>query len=243
MTIKKSALIVGVGDYDGLGAAIARRFASEGIAVCVAGRNASKLETTAARLSETGATVASVVGDISVADDAARFVETAASLGQLTFAAQNAGSNRPSPFLSLDEAEFEAHWREHTLGGFQLAKHVLPKFLEYGSGTLAFTGASGSLRGKAKFAPFAVAKAGLRALAQSLAREFGPSGIHVAHIVIDGGIDGQRLLSRAPNLRAERGADGLLNVDAIAEAFWFTHSQHRSAWTLELDLRPWAENF
>ena len=112
-----------------------------------------------------------------------------------------------------------------------------------GSGTILFTGASGSLRGKAGFAAFAAAKAGLRAVSQSMARELGPKGVHVAHAVIDGGIDGARLLSRAPDLRKTRGPDGLLNTAAIAETFWQLHIQHRSAWTQELDLRPWAEAF
>ena len=111
-----------------------------------------------------------------------------------------------------------------------------------GSGTIAFTGASGSLRGRAGFAAFAAAKAGLRAVAQSMARELGPKGIHVVHVVVDGGIEGDRLLARVPDLREQRGPDGLLNIEAIAEAYWQLHVQHRSAWTHELDLRPWAES-
>ncbi len=112
-----------------------------------------------------------------------------------------------------------------------------------GGGSLFFTGASGSLRGKANFAPFASAKAGVRNLAQSIAREFGPQNIHVGHVVVDGGIMGERLLTFRPQLAAERGSDGMLDIDAIADTYWFMHHQHRSAWTLELDVRPWAENF
>ena len=108
---------------------------------------------------------------------------------------------------------------------------------------MIFTGASGSLRGKGGFAQFAAAKAGLRMISQSMAREFGPLGLHVAHVVIDGGINGQRLLSRRPQLAQERGEDGLLGVDAIAETYWQIHRQHRSAWTQEVDLRPFKENF
>ncbi|MBC8794066.1 MAG: glucose 1-dehydrogenase, partial [Tagaea sp. CACIAM 22H2] len=108
---------------------------------------------------------------------------------------------------------------------------------------LLFTGASGSLRGKARFSPFAAAKAALRGLLQSIAREFGPQGIHVGHVVVDGGIAGERLLSRAPQLREERGEDGMLDIEAIAEAYWVLHHQHRSAWTLELDVRPFREPF
>ena len=113
--------------------------------------------------------------------------------------------------------------------------------LSHGGGSLFFTGASGSLRGKANFAPFAAAKGALRNLAQSIAREYGPQNIHVGHVIVDGGIAGERLLSRVPGLADQRGPDGMLNIDAIAEAYWFMHHQQRSAWTHELDLRPWAE--
>ena len=138
---------------------------------------------------------------------------------------------------------FEGFWREHALGGFQLAQAALPRLLAHGGGSLFFTGASGSLRGKANFAPFASAKAALRNLAQSIAREFGPQNIHVGHVVVDGGILGERLLSVRPQLADARGPDGMLHIDAIAEAYWFLHHQQRSAWTLELDVRPWSEDF
>jgi NAD(P)-dependent dehydrogenase (short-subunit alcohol dehydrogenase family) len=235
-------LVVGVGAEQGLGAAIARRFGREGRPVLIAGRNVEKLQATEQALRAEGLTVQAAIGDASKADDARRFVAEAAKLGPLAIAVHNAGSNRPSPFLKLTEAEFEGHWREHALGAFQLAQAALPSLLERG-GSLIFTGASGSLRGKANFAPFASAKAALRNLAQSLAREFGPQGVHVGHVVIDGGIEGERLLSRLPGLKDQRGPDGLLDIDAIAEAYWVLHHQHRSAWTLELDLRPWAETF
>ena len=239
----KSVLIVGVGASQGLGAAIARRFASGGFAVAIAGRNVERMGQTAAELRAAEANVASVVGDASKAEDAARFVVAAEALGPLAAVVHNAGSNNPAPFLKVTEDQFERHWREHALGGFHVAQAALPALLEQGGGTLIFTGASGSLRGKANFAPFAAAKAALRALAQSIAREYGPKNIHVGHVVIDGGIEGERLLSRVPQLKDQRGPDGLLQIDAIAEAYWTLHHQHRSAWTLELDLRPWAESF
>jgi NAD(P)-dependent dehydrogenase (short-subunit alcohol dehydrogenase family) len=238
-----SVLIAGVGASHGLGAAIARRFAAGGYPVMIAGRNAEKLAATAAELASADAKVAHVVGDVSKPADVARFIESAQKLAPLAMAVHNAGSNRPTPFLKVTEERFESHWREHALGGFHLAQAAIPALLARGGGTLVFTGASGSLRGKANFAPFAAAKAALRALAQSVAREFGPQGIHVGHVVIDGGIGGDRLLSLRPQLKEDRGPDGLLNIAAIAEAYWVLHHQHRSAWTLELDLRPWAESF
>ena len=238
-----TALIVGVGASQGLGAAIARRFAAGGHPVVIAGRNAEKLEQTRRELENAGARVAAVVGDASAAADARRFVEAANALAPLEVAVHNAGSNRPAPFLKVSEESFEAHWREHALGGFHLSHAAIPKLLERGGGSLFFTGASGSLRGKANFAPFAAAKAALRALAQSLAREFGPQNIHVGHVVIDGGIEGERLLTIRPDVKEQRGPDGMLKIEAIAEAYWTLHHQHRSAWTLELDLRPWSESF
>lgn len=238
-----AALIVGVGASQGLGAAIARRFAAGGHPVVIAGRNAEKLEQTRRELENAGARVAAVVGDASAAADARRFVEAANALAPLEVAVHNAGSNRPAPFLKVSEESFEAHWREHALGGFHLAHAAIPELLERGGGSLFFTGASGSLRGKANFAPFAAAKAALRALAQSLAREFGPQNIHVGHVVIDGGIEGERLLTIRPDVKEQRGPDGMLKIEAIAEAYWTLHHQHRSAWTLELDLRPWSESF
>jgi NAD(P)-dependent dehydrogenase (short-subunit alcohol dehydrogenase family) len=194
-------------------------------------------------LSGTGAKIAVAVGDVSKAEDAARFVAAAQTLAPLAVAVHNAGGNEPTPFLKLTAERFERHWREHALGAFQIAQAALPVLLARGGGSLLFTGASGSLRGKANFAPFASAKAALRNLAQSIAREFGPQNIHVGHVVVDGGIDGERLLSRVPQLREQRGPDGLLDPDAIADAYWVLHHQQRSAWTLELDVRPWAENF
>ncbi|HEX2816655.1 MAG TPA: SDR family NAD(P)-dependent oxidoreductase [Phenylobacterium sp.] len=237
-----SVVVAGVGALRGLGAALARRFADGGYAVVIAGRNAEKLRATETALQASGLNVTAEVGDISIAADAQRFVAAAEAQGPLAAAIHNAGSNRPSPFLDLSAEVFESHWREHALGGFQLAQAALPALLRTG-GSLLFTGASGSLRGKANFAPFASAKGALRNLAQSLAREFGPQGVHVGHVIIDGAIEGDRLLTRLPNLKDERGPDGMLDIDAIAEAFWGLHRQGRSAWTLELDLRPWREPF
>jgi NAD(P)-dependent dehydrogenase (short-subunit alcohol dehydrogenase family) len=240
---RSGVLIVGVGASRGLGAAIARRFARGGHPVTIAGRNAVKLEATASELRKTGAKVSVVIGDATVAADVKRFVTEAEGLAVLAAAIHNAGGNDPAPFLQVSEESFTRHWREHALGGFHLAQAAIPALLKNGGGSLFFTGASASLRGKANFASFAAAKGALRNLLQSIAREFGAQNIHVGHVVVDGGIEGDRLLTRVPQLKEQRGADGLLNPDAIAEAYWDMHHQHRSAWTLELDLRPWSEKF
>ena len=238
-----TALVVGVGAAQGLGAATARRFAREGLHVVVAGRTAEKVQVVAEEICASGGSAEAVVGDAAKEDDAIRFVETAESKGPLALVLQNSGSNRRDPFLELATADFEAIWREHCLAGFLTGRESARRMVPRGRGTILFTGASGSLRGKAYFAAFAVAKTGLRAVAQSMAREFGPKGIHVAHVIIDGGISGYRLKTRMPDLEKERGPDGLLSIDAIAETYWQLHLQHRSAWTLEQDLRPWSENF
>jgi len=241
--VEGSVLVVGVGASQGLGAAIARRFAAGGYPVLIAGRTEAKLEQTAQQIRADGGTVGIAVGDASRREDTDRFVAAAQAMAPLALAVHNAGSNQPAAFLELSEERFTRHWREHALGGFQTAQAAIPALLARGGGSLIFTGASGSLRGKARFAPFAAAKAALRALSQSLAREFGPQNIHVGHVIIDGGIEGERLLSRMPDLAEQRGPDGLLKIDAIAEAYWMLHHQQRSAWTQELDLRPWAEPF
>lgn len=243
-----SILVAGVGSFEGVGAAVARRFGREGYPVVIAGRSEEKLQATARQLESENILVRSVVGDVAKLEDVERFVDTAQALAPLSIAVHNAGSNRPAPFLEMPVTEFETHWREHALGAFNLARAALPALLTPEASnselrSLFFTGASGSLRGKARFAAFSAAKGALRNLSQSLAREFGPQGIHVAHIVIDGGIRGQRLLTVWPQLQDERGPDGMLEIEAIADAYWALHHQHRSAWTQELDLRPWSETF
>jgi NAD(P)-dependent dehydrogenase (short-subunit alcohol dehydrogenase family) len=241
--VKGTVLISGVGASAGLGAAIARRFSREGYPVAIAGRTPAKLEATLAELKAAGANAIALTGDVTKAEDVQGFVEAAEKLAPLAVAVHNAGSNEPAPFLKVTEERFMRHWREHALGGFLLAQAAIPKLVAHGGGSLFFTGASGSLRGKANFSPFAAAKAAVRNLAQSIAREYGPQNIHVGHVVVDGGIDGDRLNTFVPGLKAQRGVDGMLNVDAIADAYWAMHIQHRSAWTLELDMRPWSENF
>jgi NAD(P)-dependent dehydrogenase (short-subunit alcohol dehydrogenase family) len=243
MASTPSALIVGVGASRGLGAAAARRFARAGLQVVVAGRTQAKLDRVVDEIRAAGGQAHGVVGDAALEADATRFADTAEALGPLALVLHNAGSNRRDAFIELQAGAFEALWRAHCLGGFLTGREAARRMLPRGRGTILFTGASGSLRGRALFAAFASAKAGLRAVAQSMARELGPKGLHVAHVVIDGGIAGDRLLSAMPELAATRGPDGLLAIDAIADTYWQLHSQPRSAWTHELDLRPWAESF
>ncbi len=240
---EKSVVVVGVGASRGLGAAIARRFAKEGFRVTVLGRSAEKLEAAWKELREQGARGKAVVGDVTDEALVRRVVAEAEAEAALEVAVFNAGGNWPKAFLDMDAAFLEDMWRVNALAGFTFAKAALEAMLPRQRGTLLFTGASASLRGRAKFGGFAQAKAALRAIAQSAAREFGPQGIHVAHVVVDGAIDGDRINTFLPSLKEQRGADGLLDPDAIAESFWNLHQQPRSAWTHELDVRPWVENW
>jgi len=239
---ERSAIVVGVGPPKGLGAAIARRFARERFRVTVMGRSPEKVGATLQDLQRTGAAAEAVVGDVT--DEAlVRRVVAAADLpaAPLEAAIFNAGGNWPKSFLEMDAAFLEDMWRVNALAGFFFAKAALEAMLPRGRGVLIFTGATASLRGRAKFGSFASAKAALRALAQSAAREFGPQGIHVAQVIVDGAIDGDRINTFLPGLKAARGADGLLDPDGIAENFWQLYAQPRNAWTHELDVRPWVE--
>jgi len=236
--------VVGVGPPHGLGAAIARRFAREGFRITVMGRAAEKVTATLQELRGDGAVAEAVVGDVT--DEAlVRRVVAAADVpdAPLEVAIFNAGGNWPRGFREMDAAFLEEMWRVNALAGFFFAKAALDVMLPRQRGTIVFTGASASLRGKAMFGGFAQAKAALRALAQSAAREFGPQGVHVAHVVVDGAIDGDRINTFLPDLKASRPPDGLLDPDAIAEAHWTLHAQQRSAWSHELDVRPWVENW
>ncbi|AOK50225.1 glucose 1-dehydrogenase [Burkholderia sp. MSMB617WGS] len=241
------AWIAGVGASAGLGAAVGRRFAREGFAVVQTGRTHERVAAVADEIRAQGGVAHVASGDIASESDVERLAVEVRTLGTLRAGVFNAGNAVRAPTLELSVAQFENAWRTNVIGGFLFAKAALAQQLLDASNdaprSLLFTGATASLRGRPPFAAFASAKAGLRALAQTLAREFGPRGIHVAHAVIDGGIDGERLRSAAPERAAQAGADGLLSPDAIAESYWQLHVQHRSAWTQELDLRPYNEAF
>jgi NAD(P)-dependent dehydrogenase (short-subunit alcohol dehydrogenase family) len=237
------AWIAGVGVPAGLGAALARRFARAGHAAVVTGRSPARLEAVVAQIREAGGVAHALPGDVSREADVLALATKVAALGTLEVGVFNAAEAERAPSLELTADAFERTWRTTTLGGFVFGREVVRLLLPAARGTLLFTGATASLRGRPPFAAFAAAKAGLRSVSQSFAREFGPKGVHVAHIVIDGGIDGERLRSRLPERVIEAGPDGLLGLDAIAEVYFQLHAQARSAWTQELDLRPYKEPF
>lgn len=242
-----TAIVIGVGAERGLGAALCRRFAAEGYHVLVAGRTLDKIEQVARTIVAAGGRAEPVPTDTTREGDVARLFDQAMSPNDDREPADlvvfNAGNNKRIDFREISAAQFEDFWRVGCFGGFLAGREAARRLVPLGRGTVIFTGASGSLRGKPGFAQFAASKAGLRMIAQSMAREYGPQGLHVAHVVIDGGIDGERLRNRGPEMTKERGEDGLLGIDAIAEAYWQIHRQPRSAWTQEIDLRPFKEAF
>jgi NAD(P)-dependent dehydrogenase (short-subunit alcohol dehydrogenase family) len=242
-----TSVVVGVGAERGLGAALCRRFAAEGYHVLVAGRTPENIAQVARTIREAGGSAEPVVVDTTREDDVVRLFDHAISPGGGREPADlvifNAGNNQRIDFRALTVQQFEDFWRVGCFGGFLVGREAARRLASLGRGTIIFTGASASLRGKPGYAQFAAAKAGLRMVAQSMAREFGPLGLHVAHVVVDGGIDGDRLRKAVPTLIKERGEDGLLGIDAIAETYWHIHRQPRSAWTQETELRPYKENF
>jgi NAD(P)-dependent dehydrogenase (short-subunit alcohol dehydrogenase family) len=240
---KKLIWVAGVGASLGLGAAVARRFAKAGFSAVLTGRNAPRIEAVATEIRASGGSAVALAGDVSRESDVLGIAQRIAELGELEVGVFNAADAERAPSLELSVAAFENAWRVSTLGGFIFGREVLRALASRQRGSLLFTGATASLRGKPPFAAFAAAKSALRSLSQTFAREFGPQGIHVAHVVIDGGIDGERLRSRNAERVALAGPDGLLHPDAIAEAYYQLHLQPRSTWTQELDLRPYKEPF
>ena len=227
------ALIVGAGS--GLSAALARLFAKEGMRVALAARDTAKLNSLA---KETAALpVACDASDLRQVEAMFGAVETRWGVPDLVV--YNAGYRVRGPLVDLDAEEVERTIKITGYGGFLVAQAAARRMLARGSGAIFFTGASASLKGYAESAPFAMGKFALRGLAQSMARELAPKGIHVAHFVIDGGISKGSDDSRAP----ERGADGMLLPEEIAKNYLHVFRQHRSAWTWEMELRPWVEKF
>lgn len=239
----KLAIVLGAGVENGLGAALARRFAKEGLHVLVTGRTLAKVKTVAASIRSAGGSAEAATVDVTDEASVNACFDGLPKGASLEAVLYNAGNNAIIPFADLTADTFEHFWRVGCFGGYLTAQAAMPVLERQGHGSLIFTGASGSLRGKANFAHFAAAKAGLRMLSQSLAREYGPRGVHVAHIVVDGVINGERVRKIAPEFMDRLGEDGSLDPDDMAEAFWAVHQQPRTAWTQELDIRPFKENW
>jgi NAD(P)-dependent dehydrogenase (short-subunit alcohol dehydrogenase family) len=234
--VREVAIVVGAGP--GLGWALARRFAAAGMQSVAASRHPDKLKSL--MTAEPRATVSLHACDATRPNEVASLFDAVASeFGEPSVVVFNAGAYEPGGILDITPEAFERCWRIGCLAGLHVGQAGARRMLAAGAGTIIFTGATASLRGSAGFANLAVPKFGLRALAQSMARELGPKGIHVAHVIIDGQIESDR----SAHLAAQRGPASLLPPDAIAESYYQLHRQPRGAWTHELDLRPWVEKF
>ena len=233
---QQTAIVAGVGP--GLGWALVKRFAAAGLQVAMAARDKDKLDALLKQEPIEGVQAYSC----DVADRASvehLFAQVLQDISAPDLVVFNVGAFQRGGILDITPDDLERCWRVGCLGGLHVGQAAARSMLDQGQGTIIFTGATASLRGSVGFASLAVPKFGLRALAQSMARELAPKGLHVAHVIIDGQIASERY----SNLADERGSDSLLSPDAIAEAYFQLHLQHRSAWTFELDLRPWVERF
>jgi NAD(P)-dependent dehydrogenase (short-subunit alcohol dehydrogenase family) len=239
----KGAVVVG-GVGEGLGFAISSRFAAAGHPVVMFARSAENLEPLSRKIQDQGGTA--VGRPIDLRDEeqvVAALQETQNTFGRIDAAIYNAGAQHRKPMLEISGGTFEKVWRLGCFGAFVFGREAVRHMLPAGRGTVLFTGATASMRGGAEFAAFAAAKFGVRAIAQSMAREFGPRGIHVASITIDGGIDMPAIHRRYAAAGKSIDREELLSPAAIAETYYQIHMQHHSAWTNETELRPFGEKF
>ena len=242
MSETKVALVVGAGDATG--GAVARRFAAEGYTVCVTRRKVEKLADLVAAIEAEGGQVHAFGSDARREEKAEALIEEIErDIGPIDVAVYNIGGNVRFPIAETTSRVYFKVWEMCALGGFLMGREVAKRMTERERGSILFTGATASLRGGTGYAAFASGKHALRALAQSMARELAPQGIHVAHVVIDGAIDTQFIAKRFPERYALKEQDGILDPEHIAEAYLMLHNQPRSAWTFEMDLRPWIESW
>jgi NAD(P)-dependent dehydrogenase (short-subunit alcohol dehydrogenase family) len=240
MNRKASALIVGAGDATG--GAIARRFAREGFIACVVRRNGEKLAPLVAQIEAEGGQARAFEVDAREEEQVVALFETIErDIAPLEVFVFNIGANVNFPVRDTTARVYRKVWEMACFAGFLNGREAARKMVPRQRGAIIFTGASASLRGRPGFAAFSGAKHALRALAQSMARELGPEGIHVAHVVIDGAIDTSWIRENFPERAALKSREGILEPDAIAEMYWMLYKQPRNAWTHELDLRPWME--
>jgi NAD(P)-dependent dehydrogenase (short-subunit alcohol dehydrogenase family) len=239
---KPVALVVGAGDATG--GAIARRFAREGYAVCVTRRHQEKLASLVAEIDAAGGVAFGFGSDARKEDDTVKLFDTIEKdIGEIDVAVFNIGGNVRFSIADTTARVYTKVWEMCALAGFLTGREAAKRMTPRGRGTIIFTGATASVRGSAGFAAFAGGKHALRALAQSMARELGPQGIHVAHVLIDGAIDTAFIRDMFPDAYAKKEQGGILDPEHIADMYWMLHSQPRDAWTHELDLRPWIEKW
>lgn len=239
------AIVIGVGPQAGLGARLAERFASLGLHVFVAGRTPSLLDAVVHSIATNDGTATAVVADATSESDIIALFDRAdaAGDGDIDVAIYNAGNNTPGKIVDMTADYFEQSWRVGCFGGFLFGREAVRRMRMQGRGTLLFTGASASLRGRANFGAFNSAKGALRNLAQAMAKEYGPEHIHVGHVVIDGPIGGDKIIKGFPEYANKLGEAGLINLEGIVDAFQYLYKQPRSAWSFEVDVRTSQERW
>ena len=238
----QAALIIGAGDATG--GEIAKRFAREGLIACATRRSADKLQPLIEEIQAAGGQAHGFASDARKEDEVVVLVERIErEIAPIEVMVFNIGANVPCSILDETARKYFKIWEMACFSAFLVGREVAKRMVSRGRGTIIFTGATAGMRGAANFAAFAGAKHALRALAQSMARELGPRGVHVAHVVVDGAIDTDFIRENFPERYALRSEDGILNPAHIADNYWHLHTQPRDAWTHELDLRPWMERW
>ena len=239
----RSVLVLGVGPEEGLGVALCKAFASEGYSVFGCGRSEENMDALNKIKTDKGK-ITGLVGDVTKEKDVEKIFDAVDKNSKtLSSVIYNAGNNNAKPFLEMDLPFFQDLWEVCAKGAFLVAQQAIPRLVNNNGGSLIFTGATASLRSRPPFTAFASAKSAERSLAQGLAKEFGSKGVHVANVIIDGIIDGDKVNLRFPEFAASKGEDGKLNIAHIADNFLMLHNQKRSTWSFELDLRPWSESW
>ena len=239
-TARRNAIVIGVGPEDGLGGQLCIRFAERGHHVFIAGRTAEKVEALAATI---GANATPVVTDATDEAQVTALFDTAeAAEGELALAIYNAGNNTPGRIADMEASYFESAWRVVAFGGFLFGREGVRRMRQRG-GTLLFTGASASLRGRANFGAFNSSKGALRNLAQAMAKECAADGIHVGHVVVDGPIGGEKIKQGFPEYAERLGAGGMIDIGGIVDAYEFLYNQPRNAWSFEVDVRTSLERW
>ena len=235
----KTAIVIGVGPNRGLGAQLCKRFAADGLKVIVAGRTQSAIETVAEDIRRTGGQAVPVVADATRERDIAGLFDSAGN--DLDLAIYNAGNNTPGKIVDMDAGYFEQSWRVVCFGGFLFGREAIRRMLPNKAGTLLFTGASASLRGRPGYGAFNSAKAGVRVLAQAMAKEYAADGIHVGHVIVDGAIAGDKIFQRFPEAAGRE--ESLIDIKAIVDAFAFLYSLPSRGWSFVVDVRTSREKW
>ena len=239
-----SPVVLVIGAGDATGGAIAKRFAREGLTACVVRRSADKLVPLVEAIEAAGGRARAFGIDARDEEKVVALVdEVERDVGPIEVFVFNIGANVPCSILDETARKYFKIWEMACLAGFLNAREVARRMVVRERGTMLFTGATASLRGSANFAAFAGAKHALRALAQSMARELGPRGIHVGHVIVDGAIDTEFIRTQFPERYEAKANDGIVDPDHLAENYWQLHAQPRDAWTFEIDVRPWVERW